>query len=527
MTKRILLNAAFFIISTCAVYSQVTEQWVKRYSETAFSNEHPVKIVVDKFSGDIYVCGSVRDHSSAKNDILTIKYSSQGMELWKKLYNGEGNGDDMPQSMILDQLGGLIITGYSKGRASGNDCITIKYDLAGNRIWARRYNGMANNDDYGVDLATDGTGGVIVTGNSIENLKDIFTIKYEYDGTVKWINRYSTIADDGVFSIALDVNSDVYIAGCTGIDNREFLTMKINSEGNNQWIRTYSTRENDVAQKILVNHNNNEIYTIGMSDAAAIAVCYDYSGNERWVSAGVEAFTFEAAEFDGSGSIFLCGNDTAINNSNIYLAALDVNNNGALLWRVVYDSDGSWGDIPEDLALDNEGNIYIAAFSKSITASSEFNTIKYKPSGVKDWEVRYNLLGSNIISSLAIGKNNTVYVTGGSINASGNYDFATIKYTQSTAAFTGMAGNELTLHQNFPNPFNPVTKISYFIPTEGYVKLSVFDVLGKEITVIENEFKSAGTYDVVFDATRLSSGAYFYKLQSSGHTEIRKMILLK
>src|SRR4030095_426344 len=64
------------------------------------------------------------------------------------------------------------------------------------------------------------------------------------------------------------------------------------------------------------------------------------------------------------------------------------------------------------------------------------------------------------------------------------------------------------LEQNYPNPFNPVTNISYSIPKSGKVKLSVFDMLGREVAVLANDYKSAGSYSVEFDASNLSSGVY-------------------
>jgi len=83
------------------------------------------------------------------------------------------------------------------------------------------------------------------------------------------------------------------------------------------------------------------------------------------------------------------------------------------------------------------------------------------------------------------------------------------------------------LKQNYPNPFNPVTKISFAISRSGFVSLKVFDILGKEMAILVNELKSAGNYSIDFNASNLTSGIYFYKLESNGFTGIKKMILLK
>jgi hypothetical protein len=83
------------------------------------------------------------------------------------------------------------------------------------------------------------------------------------------------------------------------------------------------------------------------------------------------------------------------------------------------------------------------------------------------------------------------------------------------------------LEQNYPNPFNPSTTIKYSIPTSEFVTLKVYDVLGNEVANMVNEEKSAGTYELKFDAVSLVSGIYFYKLKSGNFIETKKMILLK
>ncbi len=84
-----------------------------------------------------------------------------------------------------------------------------------------------------------------------------------------------------------------------------------------------------------------------------------------------------------------------------------------------------------------------------------------------------------------------------------------------------------SLEQNYPNPFNPATNIAYSIPQKGFVSLRVYDALGREVTTLVNEVKPAGNYLVNFNAERLSSGIYFYRLQTGGFTQSHKMILLK
>ncbi|QQS38298.1 MAG: T9SS type A sorting domain-containing protein [Ignavibacteriales bacterium] len=99
--------------------------------------------------------------------------------------------------------------------------------------------------------------------------------------------------------------------------------------------------------------------------------------------------------------------------------------------------------------------------------------------------------------------------------------------------------NEFFLSQNYPNPFNPTTKIKYtvtdaYYTSPAWVTLKVFDILGNEVTTLVNEYKSAGSYEVGFNAAALTSGVYYYQLKvgnlpdgEAGFSETKKMILLK
>lgn len=87
--------------------------------------------------------------------------------------------------------------------------------------------------------------------------------------------------------------------------------------------------------------------------------------------------------------------------------------------------------------------------------------------------------------------------------------------------------NEYKLYTNYPNPFNPSTKIRYAIPQTSFTTLKVYSVTGKEVATLINEEKTPGVYEINFDGAGLSSGIYFYKLHSGNFSDIKKMILLK
>lgn len=87
--------------------------------------------------------------------------------------------------------------------------------------------------------------------------------------------------------------------------------------------------------------------------------------------------------------------------------------------------------------------------------------------------------------------------------------------------------NEFNLSQNYPNPFNPSTTIRFDVPKSGNVSLKVYNELGKEVNSLVNSYRNAGSYEINFDASTLSSGIYFYKIESNGFAATKKMLLIK
>ena len=105
-----------------------------------------------------------------------------------------------------------------------------------------------------------------------------------------------------------------------------------------------------------------------------------------------------------------------------------------------------------------------------------------------------------------------------------NYSIIT-NVNESTVS--GIVPSSFELSQNYPNPFNPTTNIKFALPVSGNVSLKVYDRLGKEVNVLTDGFKAAGTYEINFDASSLTSGVYFYKLVSNNIAMTKKMLLVK
>jgi hypothetical protein len=98
-----------------------------------------------------------------------------------------------------------------------------------------------------------------------------------------------------------------------------------------------------------------------------------------------------------------------------------------------------------------------------------------------------------------------------------------------TAIPTSLPGAPVTfmLAQNYPNPFNPSTTIKFELPKSSVVRLSVYDLLGREVSVLVNDRRNAGVHEVTFDGSALASGMYLYRLQAEDFVQTRKLLLLR
>jgi glycosidase len=128
-------------------------------------------------------------------------------------------------------------------------------------------------------------------------------------------------------------------------------------------------------------------------------------------------------------------------------------------------------------------------------------------------------------------RDDTLIVTNtneGILLAPGEYRIYTDqKLLESPVSLENVLPRSFALKQNYPNPFNPNTSIDYVITSDSDVNVSIFDISGRKIATLVNGYQSAGEYSLLFDASKLASGVYMYKLTSGRHQETRKMLLLK
>jgi len=425
---------------------------------------------------------------------------------WVARYHDGKNKSDRARALAVDDSGNVFVAGSSADSNGIADYITIKYDNAGVKQWVRRYDGAAKLSDVVSAMKMDAAGNIYVTGTSknADQTTDVATIKYNPNGARQWIayHQWRGNGYDDARALAVDDSDNVYVTGESGgicTCKLNYLTIKYSPAGVKQWQRIYDGPEH----------------------------LYDRPN---------------AMVVDQAGNVYLTGSSQDSTNTTYY-ATVKYNRAGERKWAVRYKGPGSVNHA-QSLAVDGNGNVYVAGYSSGLSSGNDYVTIKYNGNGATQWVVRYNGPGNgdDYVAALVLDQLGNIFVTGSSMNVSANPDYATIKYVQTGVSLsfvpialeeappserTQILPNDFDLLQNYPNPFNPGTTIRFDLPTAGKIKLAIYNLRGELVrTPVDGEMP-AGYYHISFEANDLASGIYFYRMEAGTYMMTRKMILQK
>ncbi len=447
-------------------------------------------VIVTGFFKSTALFGDTSLTSLGSEDIFITKYNSQGDFLW--VVHGAGSDNDEAFCIATDSDNNIYISGYFEetlhigsftlSTTTFSTMFVAKISPSGNVLWAKQAVGEDFGESTAYDLVCDENRNVIVTGYfddtiifqddtlySYDGSKDIFIAKYDTNGDMIWVEQAGGDYDDYGRAITVDGSGNIFTAG----DFQFTATF-----GNITLTPTNSARNIFYGRLNPFGIFQWAEQSAGTNVAIPFSIHYNQANGIAIAGGYAQEFTIGDSTFIGNGTenIFL----SVFSPAGLFKTALSIGNIG--------------DDSAFDVYLDN----YNFAF-----AIGEFEQSIYFGD---------SLLVSHLLADIFITKIN--------LNQLNDLD----------EGFSNPPNN-FFLYQNYPNPFNPTTNIRFRIAEFGFVTLKIYDVLGNEITILINEEKHAGEYEVEFNlpASRQgpASGIYFYQLKAGSFIQTKKMILLK
>lgn len=545
MKKITFLLTLIPLLFACSLtFSQPYTIWNKAYNGPANLQDSAVAVCVNP-AGQVFVTGwSIGSTTAA--DIVTLRYNPDtGDTIWVKRVGSTLL--DNPSSMVCDN-NAVYVTGWTFN--PGRDIITIKFNAAtGDTTWVRRYNGTNNGGDYGFSITVDVSGNVYVCGRSdVTGMGQKFTIlKYDASGNVAagfpyiYTAGLSTTFDEA-HSIKVDGAGGIYVTGKSGTAGLEdFLTIKLNSAGVLQWAKKYIGASNNEDNAVALVIDATSVFVSGYGFRPAniqdfVVIKYNAATGDSLAFASYtgpanQIDIVTAMTIDATSNVYTTGFSQGTGTGYDY-ATIKYNSSLVQQWvsRTSDPSNGS--DFPYSIGLDATGAVYVTGSSQGTGTNFDYLTVKYNSAGVQQWFKRENgnTNGNDYASSIAVYDTGKIFVTGSAnFTPPGSIVYYTIRYSNIVGIkpISNIVPSSYSLNQNYPNPFNPTTNFKFGIPKSGSVNITLYDMLGREMEKLVNENLTAGEYLVDFDASKYSSGVYYYKLTADEFTQTRKMMLIK
>lgn len=418
------------------------------------------------------------------SDMYIVKTDALGKIEWETVY-----GDDETETVstvLQTDDGGYLAFGHTDSEGEGKfDFLLIKLNAAGEVIWDKTYGG--NRDDKSSDMIETSDGNYFLLGNTLsfgDGLNaDVWLLKINGDGVELENKRYGGPTGDSGDKITATQDGNYAILASTtsfGAGGFDIWLIKIDGSGGELWNKTYGGSEDEEGKDIaelpdasLVMVGFTRTFGAGAKDAYIIKT--DASGNEIWTQVHGENFQDVAT------------NVISENDGIIYSATFSTSNEkvNELIIKTDFDGDEIWQSIingsANDLTFNSERHIIAAGSTGQFGNGREVYFLNLNETGVitaiQEWGIQ-----------------NPV---------------------------------NFQLLNNYPNPFNNQTKITFQLSQNENVELSIYNTIGQKIETLINTEYPAGIHTVGFNSKGLASGVYFYKLKTHSGVQVKQMMLLK
>jgi hypothetical protein len=529
-------------------------------------------LLTGSFQGTANFGGGVFNGVGSKDAVLA-KYNSSGTHQWSKQFGS--TLDDVGQSVTTDASGNVFTTGFFSGSADfgggalvpqGASALFIaKYNSAGAHQWSQRAAGMGTST--GRSVALDNAGNVLLTGSftSVANFggsnlftagsDDVFIAKYTTAGVHKWSFSYGSNSTDAGVGVVTDASRNIFLAGnfnatinlggsnLVSAGGNDVFLARFAREPQQPIIRTITDIGNDQGRQVLINFTASGDDQLGSPTTITQYEAYrkvaspppSVSGMDQlstaqllaegWTQVGAVAahgetgYTMVAPTIGDSTIAF------GQYRSTFYVRAASASP------YTFFDSPADSGYSKDNLAPAVPQNFVFNAgdlsWNESTAADFDYftvygaNTDNFGTATVVDYSVAPDM---DVTASPYV----YYYVT--ATDFSGNEGKPAKINTLSGVG--GTPSSYVLSVSNYPNPFNPRTRVSYTVPSRGHVNVRVFDAHGAHVATLFDGERNMGAYSVDWDgrttdAAVAASGVYFARIEHNGATRTKKMVLLK
>jgi len=471
--------------------------------------------------------------------VATLTFAQPPDTLWTRTYGG--TSCDYAYSVQQTTDGGYIMAGVTSSFGAGaGDFYLVKTNSQGDRLWTRTYGG--NLLDYATSVQQTTDSGFIVAGYTESfgvDYQDFYLVKTNSQGDTLWTRTYRGRCWEEANSVQQTTDGGYIIAGNTvpfSASNSEFFVVKTNSQGDTLWTRTYGGSEWDCANSVQQTTDGGYIvagitYSFGAGSGDFYLVKTNSQGDRLWTRTygGINWDNASSVQQTTDGGYIVAGYTEFFSSSDFYLVKTD--SQGDTLWTRAYEGSDLLNRA-FSVQQTTDGGYIIAGYTQSFFASnSDICLVKTNCWGDLCWTGNYGR-GHNFDEAYSVQQTSDGgYIVAGVTRGIGvgSVDFYLVKLgaESSVEPISLLLPLRYSLHPNYPNPFNPSTRISYDLPSPGSVTLEIFDLLGRRVASLAKGTQSAGTYSILFNGFDLPSGLYFYRLHAGTFIQIQKMVLLK
>ncbi len=449
-----------------------------------------VCFAAEKTMGGGYILAGITSSFAAERcDLWLVKMDANGNPLWTRTIGGTYNEAAFSVQQTSDT--GYVAAGYTTSYGDGYDFYLVKTNDSGDTLWTRNYSAFDLGVAYSVRQTTDG--GYIMGGfgcSIFGQFTALWVVKTDAQGERLWTSSpgWPGYGSSGrVESVQLTSDGEYILAAwlipAWGRDSA-FRLVKMSSGGSERWTRIFGGSHMDRAKAVEET-----------TDRGFIVVGYTYASGA------------------GGADFFLVKTDMA----------------GHLLWSRTYG--GANDDLAYSVHQTMDGGYIMAGETNSFGAGNrDFYLVRTDGSGNPLWT--RTLGGSRDEEARSVLQTSDGgYVVAGYTSSFGigGKDLWLVKTGPELDAqpIDISLPMQYALHPNWPNPFNPSTRIAYDLPKTVYVTLTVFDLLGRQVETIVNDMQTAGNHTTILDGSHLPSGIYFCRMQAGDFVDAKKMVLLK